>query len=185
MVSILGIIIGIAKPHLFDRWFKGNATRGKVAGAFGALTFVFFVLFGLTSGSRPAQPAKTVAENQTKQEDTKPAAEQKAPAAEDDQVQIGDDAFLRLPGISDPEQVICLGSTKEEFEQVSKALLAKDTLGLFDLPGAFCVSNGSRVKVIDSAFGVRRVRITAGVRNVDNDKIGTSGWTAKEWVVKQ
>lgn len=96
---------------------------------------------------------------------------------------IGDTAFLRLEGISDPEQVICLGSTEEEFSQVGKSLLAKDFIGLLEIPGAFCVSNGTKVQVIDSAYGVRKVRILEGVREVDSDKVYRSGWTAMEWVV--
>lgn len=99
-------------------------------------------------------------------------------------VQIGDTAFLRLPGVTGPTPVVCLGSTKEDFEEITKSMLAKDYIGLLEIPGAFCVSNGTKVQVIDSAFAVRRVRILEGVRKVDDDKVFMSGWTAMEWVSK-
>jgi len=98
---------------------------------------------------------------------------------------IGDNAYLRLPNITDPEQVICLGSTKEDYDQITKALLAKDYIGILEIPGAFCVSNGTKVQVIDSDVFIRKVRIMEGVRDVDKDKVFLSGWTAGEWVVSQ
>lgn len=92
---------------------------------------------------------------------------------------------MRLPDINDPEQVICLGPTKESYDQITKAIMSGDTIGLLEIPGAFCVSNGSKAKLIDQAFAVRRVRIEEGVRPVDSDKIGLSGWVAKEFIVKR
>lgn len=98
--------------------------------------------------------------------------------------QIGEIAFLRLSNTSNPESIICLGSTKEGFDEVMTSLLANDFVGLLEIPGAFCVSNGTKVQVIDSGYGVRRVRIMEGVRKVDEDKVLRSGWTAMEWVSK-
>ena len=97
--------------------------------------------------------------------------------------EIGEEGYLRLPGITDPEQVICLGETEEDYDQINKALIAKDFIGLMEIPGAFCVSNGTKVLVIDSAVFKRRVRILEDVREVDSDKILMSGWTASDWVV--
>ena len=97
---------------------------------------------------------------------------------------IGEEGFLRLLNNNDPTQVICLGPTKESYEEISRALRANDMIGLLEVSGAFCVSNGSRVKLIDSDFAVRRVRIEAGVRPIDSDKVNMSGWVAKEFVVK-
>ncbi len=98
---------------------------------------------------------------------------------------VGQEGYLRLPGISDPSQVICLGSTKEEANQITKSLLAKDFLGILEIPGAFCVGNGSRALLIEKSFPLRKVRITAGVNEVDSDKVGQSGWLPLEWVVVQ
>ena len=108
--------------------------------------------------------------------------EQQQPSPEP---KLGDTAYLRLPNITDPEQVICLGSTKEDFDKIITALHAKDYIGILEIPGAFCVSNGTKVQVIDTGVGIRKVRIMEGVREVDKDKIFLSGWTAKEWVVSQ
>lgn len=99
--------------------------------------------------------------------------------------QIGQEGYLRLPNISDPKQVICLGQTKEDLEQITKALLAKDYVGLLEIPGAFCVGNGSKVSVIDTGLGIRKVRILQGVNDVDKDKVGLSGWVEYEWVVNK
>ena len=82
----------------------------------------------------------------------------------DNTVNVGDPAVLRLPSTTDPTQIICLGSTREDFSEITKAFLAKDYAGLLEIPGAFCVSNGTKVQVIDSAYGVRKVRIFETVR---------------------
>jgi len=39
------LVIGLVKPSLFNRFFKGAATRGKVGAWLGGATGVFFVLF--------------------------------------------------------------------------------------------------------------------------------------------
>jgi len=105
-------------------------------------------------------------------------------ATQNNDMQIGDDGYLRLPGITDTKQVICLGNTKDDANQISKALAAKDFVGILEIPGAFCVGNGSQAKLIDKDFPLRRVRITKGINDVDSDKVGLSGWLPYEWVVK-
>ena len=100
------------------------------------------------------------------------------------QADVGGSAYLRLPGVSDPSQVICLGSSVDEASQVTKLLMAKDIGGIMDMPDVFCVSNGTQVQVTDSASSMKRVEITKGVREVDDDKIYLSGWVPEEWVVK-
>ena len=62
--------------------------------------------------------------------------------------------------------------------------MAKDIGGIMDMPDVFCVSNGTQVQVTDSASSMKRVEITKGVREVDDDKIYLSGWVPEEWVVK-
>jgi len=135
--------------------------------------FVFVMLISFVQiGKLPSSPSSTSTPTSTPTTSSAPSA------------QIGDTAFLRLPGVTGPTPVVCLGSTKEDFTQITKSMLAKDYIGLLEIPGAFCVSNGTKVQVIDSAFTVRRVRILEGVREVDDDKVFMSGWTAMEWVVK-
>ncbi|HEY4513067.1 MAG TPA: hypothetical protein VJH06_00955 [Candidatus Paceibacterota bacterium] len=135
------------------------------------LLFLVFIGFVKAGSSTTSSPATTVSPSPT------------PTTATDTSVKVGDTAFLRLPNTTDPTSVICLGSTKEEFGQVGKALLANDFIGLLEIPGAFCVSNGTKVQVLDQGYGVRRVRILEGVRKVDEDKVLRSGWTAMEWVV--
>jgi hypothetical protein len=98
---------------------------------------------------------------------------------------VGDDSFLRIPGITDSNQNICLGKTTKDAEAVSQALLAKDYVGLLEIPGAFCVGNGSKVKLIEKDFPYRKVRILAGVKEVDKDKVGLFGYVPAEWVVSK
>jgi len=102
-----------------------------------------------------------------------------------DNMKVGQEGFLRLPGVTDSTQIICLGSTQDEAGQIGKSLLAKDVLGIVEIPGAFCVGNGTKALLIDKSFPWRKVRITKGVNKVDSDKVGLSGWLPMEWVVAQ
>ncbi|KKQ26941.1 MAG: hypothetical protein US42_C0018G0015 [Candidatus Magasanikbacteria bacterium GW2011_GWC2_37_14] len=101
----------------------------------------------------------------------------------DNNLQVGQDSYLRLPNISDPGQKICLGTTTDDADKITKAMLANDFLGLLEIPGAFCVSNGTKVKLIEKDFPLRRVRIVEGVNKIDSDKVGLSGWVPLEFVV--
>lgn len=101
-------------------------------------------------------------------------------------VQVGQDGFLRSS--NDPDGITFLATTPEAFNELIKTIQAKDTVGLLAMAAygkAFGVTNGSFVKVIDTAFGRRRVRILLGVKPVDQDKIGRSGWVPSEWVKSQ
>ncbi|MFA6416387.1 MAG: hypothetical protein WCW56_02780 [Candidatus Paceibacterota bacterium] len=100
-----------------------------------------------------------------------------------DFVKIGDIGYLRLPGTKDPEQMICLGPTKEAYDQVMSSISAKDLLGIVEA-GGFCVGNGTKVKVIGGSFSLKQVRIIEGVREIDKNVVLRSGWVATEWVVK-
>lgn len=68
LLSFISLIVGLVRPSVFNKVFKGSATRGKTSGTFAAATIVFFILFGVTSpktpNSNPA-PAATDAANQT------------------------------------------------------------------------------------------------------------------------
>lgn len=106
------------------------------------------------------------------------------PVVQNNDMQIGDDGYLRLPGITDSAQVICLGTTKDDANKIGKVLVAKDFMGLLEIPGAFCVGSGSKIRLIDIDFPYRKVKIIQGVNKVDSDKIGLAGWLPFEWVVK-
>ncbi len=147
-------------PHCHGKIFRWTVANKFIAIGAALITLLFMI--GVSSN------------------DSSPSVSAPVPSSP----QIGETAYLRLPGISDPTQVICLGTTKEEFDQIGKALSANDFAGIMEIPGAFCLSNGTQVKVIDSDVGLRRVRIIKGIRKVDADKVLLSGWTAKEWVVR-
>ncbi len=96
---------------------------------------------------------------------------------------IGDTGYLRLPSTKNPEQMICLGPTKESYNQIMKSISAKDFLGVFEA-GGFCTGNGTKVQVIDVSFSMKKVRIMEGVREIDQNVLLRTGWVATEWVVK-
>lgn len=101
-------------------------------------------------------------------------------------VQVGQDGFLRSNGDSDG--ITFLATTPEAFDELMKTIRAKDTAGLLEMAAygrAFGVTNGTKVKVIDSAIGRRRVRIMQGVKPIDSDKVGLAGWVPMEWVKSQ
>lgn len=99
---------------------------------------------------------------------------------------IGDEAYLRNGGNSvEATSIVFLSTTEAGHEQLVKSLMAKDTQGVIDNPTVFGVSSGTKVLVIDSKFGIRKVRIIKGVRDVDQDKVGRTGWVVKEFVVNK
>ena len=77
------------------------------------------------------------------------------------------------------EDKVLLGTTKEAQDKVGKTLLAKDEMGIAELlitGEAFGVAICTKAKVIDSAVGIRQVRILEG------ENLGKSGWLPYEWI---
>jgi len=101
-----------------------------------------------------------------------------------DNMVVGDNGYIKLPNDSDAAHKICLGETIDDAKQISKALSAKDYLGLLEIPGAFCVSNGTHALLIEKSFPWRKARITGTITKIDEDKFGMSGWLPMEWVTK-
>lgn len=101
-----------------------------------------------------------------------------------DNMIVGDSGYIKLPNDPDTTQKICLGETIDDAKQISKALSAKDYLGLLQIPGAFCVSNGTQALLIEKSFPWRKARITGTISKIDEDKFGMSGWLPMEWVTK-
>lgn len=140
----------------------GNLILKTTIGFFGliAVIVVFAVIFG---GNNPTPPAQV---------------------ATSSFVNPGEDGYLKLKATTDPDQIICLGDTKESYQEVSKSIMSKDYQGLLENRGAFCVGNGTMVRVIDFSSGLREVRIISTIRDIDKDKVGRRGWTATEFVLK-
>lgn len=171
LAAFVVLIAGLIKPSII----KSGLSRKKVVLIFGIGTIAAFILAIATN------PASEKAKE--KQETQAPIATSIPKPKEVSEP--GKEAFLRLPDNTDPKQLIPLAPTKEVSGKVTKTLLAKDWQGLLELAseGVFGLSNGSKVLVIDTALGLRKVRIIAGVREVDKDKVGLAGWVAKEFVV--
>ena len=137
--------------------------------------FLAFILIGAISSGGSKEKTQSEKINNT---DATPTAEAK-------KLSIGDDGFLRLPNTSDKDQVILLAVEKSGSDELTKANMANDTYGLLDLAkkGAiFGVGNGTKIKVIETATFLRKVRIMEVSREVDNDKVGLAGWVPMEWV---
>jgi len=91
-------------------------------------------------------------------------------------INIGDNAIIKV-GI--PE--VFLGVTEQDQEVLGKSLMAKDTMGISNLLSnqkVFLVKEGTKVLVIDRAYGIRNVRIMEGVNT------GKTGWLPYEWLSK-
>lgn len=64
-VSLIALVIGLIKPGLFNKFFKGQANRKKIGLAFGVATFVFLILGAATSPSTPKKEVAINTENPT------------------------------------------------------------------------------------------------------------------------
>jgi len=147
-------------------WFL----RHKV---FSAILFFFFVglIISLAGGNENSGNTNTVVIPITFQNTN--TQEKKS---------VGDNAILDAGENVDP---IFLAVDKDSFDQLSKALLANDTLGVIELADKgkiFGASRGVKVIVTDRETFIREVRILEGVKEVDNDKVGLKGWVPMEWV---
>lgn len=63
LASFVCLIVGLVKPTAFSRFIKGEITRKKIGLIFGIATFVFFVLFGITTNTDKTKQSNT--NNQT------------------------------------------------------------------------------------------------------------------------
>lgn len=85
---------------------------------------------------------------------------------------------LRVPGVSASQQVP-FAVDEAAFRRMVKAGLHSDTEQYADelLAGsAFLVTNGTKVRVIDSGVGMRKLRALEGAN------LGRAGWVPAEWV---
>ena len=63
LTSFVCLIVGLVKPTAFSRFIKGEITRKKIVLIFGITTFVFFVLFGMTTNTEKTN--QSINNNQT------------------------------------------------------------------------------------------------------------------------
>jgi len=66
-VSLIALVIGLIKPSLFDKIFKGQANRKKIGLALGVTTVAFLILGAATS---PTTPEKEVVVNKENPSDS-------------------------------------------------------------------------------------------------------------------
>lgn len=107
---------------------------------------------------------------------TQPAVVQNQQPTPSQKVAIGENGYIK---VTSPKTI--LADTKTDLDELTKIYLANDTAGIqeFLLSGkGFSVSNGTKILVIDTGVGVRKVRVLEG------DNINGSGWLPMEFVVK-
>lgn len=100
-------------------------------------------------------------------------SEQPAPSTK---VSLGEEGYIK---VTSPKTI--LANTKTDLDALTKTYLANDTAGIEEfLVGGrgFVVANGTKVLVIDTGVGVRKVRVLEG------DQINNTGWLPMEYVSK-
>jgi len=151
--------------------FKNKKLKRASIGClvFAVLIFVIIFIAAISDKSNSGEKANSST-----------SAQQKA-----NNMKVGDEGYLRLPDATSTEQLICLGETKEAYNQISRSIAAGDYMGIVQTTGAFCVGNGTKVLLIEKSFPLRKVRIIQGSRDIDSDKAGIAGYLPLEWVVKE
>ena len=90
---------------------------------------------------------------------------------------VGDEGRLYVEGLD----FIGVATTKEAFDELTKASVARDSIGYAEVYSegrAFQVESNTKILIIDITFGSNQVRILEG------DYYGKTGWVPYEWVVK-
>jgi len=167
LIALVCLVIGLINPSLFKK--VKLDTRKKVFCCFGIIFIIAIIGIGASS------PVGST------------TSDKKTSTSTADQVQqsahnIGSNGYLRSS--TDNDGIACLAVNKDDETALIKVIQAGDVQGLLNLGDkAFCVTNGSKVLVIDESVGLREVRITEGAKSVDQDKINLTGWVPFEWVV--
>ncbi len=193
MIILILLTWPIALPIIGLKYFWKHAKLGKQTKVVLSivLTVAYLGVLGLiANGNEPTAEERLAKEKQQAELGAQMQAEKDAKAEvitetpePSTNLRAGQEGYLRLPGITDKTQVICLGRTKDDADAISKSLLAKDYLGILEIPEAFCVGNGTKILFLERSLLLSRVRILQGVNEVDQDKFGLSGWLPFEWVV--
>lgn len=93
-------------------------------------------------------------------------------------VAVGEEARLHTGRPSTP-----LATTKDHYDEVQQALLAKDSGSLRQLiiqERAFFVDEGTRVQVVDMNWNLTMIQVKVS----EGPQAGKVGWVANEYVVK-
>ncbi|MFO0702959.1 MAG: thermonuclease family protein [Candidatus Andersenbacteria bacterium] len=105
------LLIGLVKPGLFNRLFKGTATRGKVGAWLGGATGVFFVLFVVSVVLEAPKPRAIPLNAEPRPAEAEPKAEEPktftvSSVVDGDTLKVksgSDETTVRLLGIDAPE----------------------------------------------------------------------------------
>lgn len=106
-----------------------------------------------------------------------------SPATQSSILGVGEEGILNNNSDkNDVSGVAILAVDEKAFDDFIQAQIADDKLGYSQMLGAgrfFVVDNGTAVKVIDTGFAKRKVRILEG------EHLGKSGWIPYEFVVSK
>ena len=173
--------------------------------AIGAGGFVVIAVAASLAFGKPGYKSPETLQQENKQPDspvvvtpsTTPiyaAASNQNEKAGNDIVSVGATAYLRIPHNSDPESVVLLSPTADSYGEIQKAYSVKNdpqalfgALGELAAKGFIGVSNGTEIVVVDKKGildPLYQVVIKKGVRDVDADKLGKSGWIDRTFISK-
>lgn len=187
LASVVLLVVGLIKPSVIIRW-KTEPSRKKVLMYFGGAAIASFILLMVIT---PVKNNPTVSDTTKSPEVANnqvpvlPVQKESAPEALPTKLNIGDEGFLRTPNSTDNSKTIFLTGEQSDYAKLGKALLAEDAQSILEIPSAFWIQAGAKVKVIDSAFGIRRVRILEVTSTEDAANVQKSGWVAAEFVVSK
>lgn len=108
--------------------------------------------------------------------DSKLSSEPAQTTPQNASVSVGENGYIK---VASPKAIIAL--TESGFDELTKTYIANDTNGIYEFlvsGKGFAVPNGTKVLVIDTAVGSRKIRVLEGESN------GKAGWIVKEWVSK-
>jgi len=136
--------------------------KEKIMGVIAILSFLLMIIVSNSGGNKPIPSSTTTIENQI--------------------LSIGDEGIVNNNGDrNNCDGKVILGISKEAENQIIKASVANDEIGLANIlmnGGIFFVPNCTKVKVIDINMFIRQVRILEG------EQFGKSGWLPYEFVIK-
>jgi hypothetical protein len=124
---------------------------------------IVLILFGASSGSskQPKSNTRTVSNSATR-------------------ASVGEDGMLNNNGSrNNCTGIVSVAFTKEAFDDLTNASIAKDKYGYQKVVQdgrAVTVENCTKVKVIESKFAIKKVRLV--------EKPDVSGWVPAEWVIR-
>jgi len=118
LASLVGLGIGIIKPMAFEKYLKGNITRGKLVKVFGGVTLLFFILIGMTSDTKvdsSKNEANKAQQNNNQTTEKKQEENNIAPVQQElnlvkrvidgDTIELENGKTVRYIGIDTPETV--------------------------------------------------------------------------------